>query len=157
MHMEIAKDSMVVFIDGTEVPGFLLYGLFPPDADPQSPALPDAVRSRRHDLTGPGWLIPIWTIPVTDWLTGDAWQTEVRRLLTSIVEQGARVAWLASEGAPYADPPWLFDPAEMSGGVYAYLTAAGRYACPLDPGRPWLTITNDELGQLRQDARSGSA
>lgn len=147
--MEKAKDSMVVFVDGAEVPGFLLYGLFPPGADPQPLALPAEIRSRRHDLTGPGWLIPIWTIPVTEWLTGDAWQADIRRLLTSIIEQGAQLAWLASEGAPFADPPDLFDPTEMSGGVYAYLTATGRYACPLDPGEPWQVVRDEEMLLLR--------
>ncbi|OYO13837.1 hypothetical protein CGZ98_05280 [Enemella evansiae] len=150
--MNLAKDSMVVFIDGTEIPGFLLHGLFPAYADPQPSALDAAARARRHDLTGQGWQVSIWTVPVAAWLTGDAWQAELRRMLGSIVEQGAEVAWLASEGAPYADPPWLFDPTEMSGGVYGFLTADGRYSCPLDPGQPWAVVSDDELEEVRRAA-----
>ena len=86
---------------------------------------------------------------MTEWLTGDAWQADIRRLLTSIIEQGAQIAWLASEGAPFADPPDLFDPTEMSGGVYAYLTATGRYVCPLDPGEPWQVVRDEEMLLLR--------
>ncbi|NNG20988.1 hypothetical protein HJ590_15750 [Naumannella sp. ID2617S] len=144
-----AKDTMQIFLNGEERPGFLLYGLFPADADPWPSALPAEALARRYDLDGDDWRVCLWTLPVTEWLTGAAWQSAISHLLTSICERGAKVAWLASEGAAYADPPWLFDPEEMSGGVYGYLTADGRYACPLDPGQPWAVVGDEEMGQLR--------
>lgn len=148
--MAQAKDTMVMFINGEERPGFLLYGLFPPNADPWPQEFSPEVLAQRYDLGDERWRVCLWTVPVTSWLTGAAWQASVSRLLGSIIEQGAEVAWLASEGAPYADPPWLFDPVEMFGGVYGFLTAAGHYSCPLDPGQPWVVVSDDELESVRR-------
>lgn len=147
-----AKDTMVVFVNGEEVPGFLLYGIFPAGADPWPSELPAQVLADRYDLDGVTWRVCIWTVRVTDWVTRAEWQAAVSRLLTSIIEQGAQVSWLASEGAAFVNPPWLFHPAKMSGGVYAYLTATGRYACPVDTGQLWTVVADQELQQLRLEA-----
>ncbi|MEJ2855486.1 MULTISPECIES: hypothetical protein [unclassified Saccharothrix] len=148
-----AREQLTVFVAGDEVAGFTVYGLarrhsrrvpaFPVDL------WPDGTNAEESLLHGETWEVPCWDVAVGSWPTGAAWLEAVRGTLEHVVEQGCVVAWLGGEGRPFCDPPGLFDPACMSGGVLASLTAGGDFRCPLDPDEPIKAISDTQMLELR--------
>lgn len=153
----LARDNLTIFVDGDEVPGIIVYGVFAlgsgrpvdfPAASWISHPEPCSFR-----LVGNEWEILTWEIPIDAWPTGERWKRAVRVTLQAMVDRGARVAWLGAEGLPFCDPPELFSPECMSGGVLGWLTDAGEYDCDLDPDRPIAYAADDTLLELRHYAR----
>lgn len=154
----LARDSLTIFVDGDEVPGFIVYGLFEPGSERPvdvpsgawiSPPEPGSFR-----LFGDEWEVLTWEIPIDVWPTGERWQRAVRMTLQAMVDRGARIAWLGAEGVPFCDPPELFSPDCMSGGVLGWMTDSGEYSCELDPDRPIARVADDDmLLKLRFHAR----
>lgn len=122
-----ARDALVVIVDGDEVPGITIYGLagrgrrraaaFPGEAWIGEPDIHEFV------LHGDAWEIIAWDLPILVWPTGNELRTAVRVALASLVGAGCSVAWVGAEGLPFYDPPGLFDPTCISGGVLAWMTA----------------------------------
>jgi hypothetical protein len=152
-----AREVLVIVADGEEVPGLTTYGLttragwrsseFPADAWVTAPEISEFM------LYGVTWGIMTWDVPITIWPTGDEFVRAVRRTLRAMIEGGCRVAWVGAEGFPFCDPPGLFDPACMSGGVLAWMTDAGDFDCPLDPDRPVTWVRDEVLLALRSHTR----
>ncbi len=92
--------------------------------------------------------VVVWDVAIVAWPTGQAWRDSVRRTLEALVDAGARVAWVGREGY-FCDPPDLFDPTFMSGGVLAAMTSGGEFRCAVDPDQALATLTDDELLRLR--------
>jgi hypothetical protein len=148
---------LVIVSDGEEVPGLTTYGLtarggwrsseFPSDAWVATPEISEFM------LYGVTWEVMTWDVPITIWPTGDEFVRAVRRTLNAMIEGGCRVAWVGAEGFPFCDPPSLFDPACMSGGILAWMTDAGDFDCPLNPDRPVIRVGDDVLLALRSHAR----
>ena len=67
---------------------------------------------------------------------------------------GCRVAWVGAEEIPFCDPPGLFDPACMTGGVLAW-PIDGSFGCPLDPDQPLTAASDEEMLQLRDRGELG--
>ena len=157
MTVRLVRDTLTVFIGGDEVPGLIAYGLtapetwedvgFPGDAWAAQPR-PEAV-----DLHGENWRVRGWEVPIEVWPTGLDFQTAVNRTLDALVRSGCRVAWIGAEGIPFCDPPGLFDPECMSGGVLAWMTDDGRFECPLDPDGEIAPVSDEELLRLRAYTR----
>ena len=157
MSSRLARDSLVVIVDGDEVPGITIYGLarrgerspvvFPDDGWFGGPALDEFV------LRGEAWEIPTWDLPILVWPTADGLAAALRVSLAAVIESGCSVAWVGAEGLPFCDPPQLFDPGCMSRGVLAWMTAQGQFGCALDPDGPISPISDHELLMLRQYAR----
>ncbi|MFI7068486.1 hypothetical protein ACIBL3_46385 [Kribbella sp. NPDC050124] len=147
---------LVVVDDGEEVPGLTTYGLttrygwhssvFPSDAWVGAPEVSEFM------LYGVTWEVMSWDVRVTIWPTGDEFVSAVRRTLRAMIDGGCRVAWVGAEGFPFCDPPGLFDPACMSGGVLAWMTDAGDFDCRMDPDRPVARASDEILLALRNHA-----
>lgn len=156
MSITPARDSLTIFVDGDEVPGLIAYGLrgsgpetacvFPSDAWIAQPA---ASESRLH---GEAWEVLVWEIPIVIWPTAADLREALRRTTGAMIEGGCRVAWIGAEGVPFCDPPLLFDPECMAGGVLAWMTDVGDYNCDLDPDSPLAPASNEVLGRLRGHA-----
>ncbi|WOC60882.1 hypothetical protein RI444_20690 [Paenarthrobacter sp. AT5] len=86
---------------------------------------------------------PIWTV-----------NRPPRPVPQSVVDAGCGVAWPSSEGYSFVDPPCLFLAEDMSGSVFAALTSAGEFFCPLDPDQPIRAISDDHLA-LCMNMRDG--
>lgn len=152
-----ARDALTIFVAGDEEPGLIAYGLstpqawrevgFPTDAWLASPEPESFV------LHGSNWRVHGWEVPIVIWPTGAAFQGAVRRTLEAMIRSGCRAAWIGAEGLPFCDPPGLFDPGCMSGGVLAWMTDDGRFECPLDPDRALAPVSDVDLLQLRAHAR----
>jgi hypothetical protein len=156
MTSTLARDSLVVIADGDEVPGITIYGLarrggwglvvFPAHVWFGEPAVDEFV------LRGDAWEIPTWDLPILIWPAVDGMAAALRVSLAAVIESGCSVAWVGAEGLPFCDPPQLFDPRCMSGGVLAWMTAAGDFGCGLDPNGPISPISDQQLSMLRQYA-----
>ncbi|MBW3615958.1 MAG: hypothetical protein KY439_11740, partial [Actinobacteria bacterium] len=83
------------------------------------------------------------------WPPREVWLRSVRATFEVLVNAGASVAWIGLEGF-FCDPPNLFDPAFMSGGVLAAMTSTGEFLCPLDPDEPVVALDDKELLRLRE-------
>ncbi|GAB3953379.1 hypothetical protein GCM10029976_093440 [Kribbella albertanoniae] len=150
----LARDAAVVIVDGDEVPGLSFYGLvgrgclgtfvLPAGEWPGDP------EARFYLLHGVAWEVANWDLPVVVWSTGGRFRDAIRQTLAAVIAAGCRVAWVAAEGFPFCDPPALFDPECMSGGVLAWMTAEGDFACPLDPDAPLPPVNDEQLMMLRQ-------
>jgi hypothetical protein len=153
----LTKESLTIFVDGEEVPGVIVYGLlaprseqnvtFPSDAWIASPEVED------FSLYGEGWKVLTWEVPVVLWPPAQQFQAAVRATLEAMVERGSRVAWIGAEGVPYCDPPDLFSPHCMSGGVLAWMTDSGDCSYSLNPDGPLTPVGDEVLLQLRHHAR----
>lgn len=157
MITPLARDALTIFVAGDEEPGLIAYGLTAPDAwrDAAFPAdvwLADP-EPGAFDLFGDRWRVHAWEVPIAIWPTGLHFQAAVNRTLDALIRGGCRVAWIGAEGVPFCDPPGLFDPECMAGGVLAWMTDDGRFDCPLDPDRVLAPVSNDELLKLRAHVR----
>ncbi|GAA3594615.1 hypothetical protein [Kribbella ginsengisoli] len=153
MTPPLARDSLTVFVGGEEMPGFIVYGLFPRGSHrPQFPSdawiLADEVRD--FTLIGEAWEVPRWDVPIAVWRTGAEFVAAVRTTFEALIAAGSRVAWIGAEGVPFCDAPQLFDVNCMSGGVLAWMTDDGAFGCPLEPDLPLIPVDDECLQMLRR-------
>ena len=152
--MEVpAREVLEVVWDGMAEPGVVVFGLYGaagPAAPPSFPheAWPLDTDVRSHLLHGNGWRVFEWDIRVGRWPTGETWRAAVGATLQSLVDEGAVVAWLGVEGR-FCDPPDLFDPACMPGGVLAVALPDKPLDCRVDPDEPLQTLSDEEMHALR--------
>jgi hypothetical protein len=153
----LARDSLTIFVGGEEVPGIIVYGLFavgserpvkfPVDAWVSAP------ETESFRLFGEGWEVLTWEIPIDLWPAGEQWRAALQATLQAMISRGCRVAWIGAEGVPFCDPPELFNPECMSGGVLAWMTDSGDSGGDLDPDHPIARVADDILLRLRIHAR----
>jgi hypothetical protein len=153
MSTRRARDSLIVVIDGDEVPGITIYGLAPrgsrsPVAFP-SEAWIAAPQVQEYTLHGETWEVPTWDVPIIIWPGAAELAAAVHVTLRAMIQAGCRVAWVGAEGVPFCDPPMLFDPTCMARGVLAWMTDDGQFDCPLDPDRPMAPVSDEHLQKLR--------
>lgn len=147
------RDALGIFWDGEEVPGITLYGLWPNVVKPEEPrfpedAWPSETEWRASWLFGLGWWVHIWDIRIAVWPTSAAWMDVVCTALQALRAGGATVAWGGLEGR-FADPPSLFDPAEMSEGVWIAVDVEGNTYGPPHLDAPFTTVSDATLLLLR--------
>jgi hypothetical protein len=159
-----ARETLTVFIDGEELPGVIVYGLRRPGLAPIDFPVHGWVLSHgphAFRLHGEMWEVLGWDLALGAWPNSQDWPGVVHRTLTALVAAGCAVAWLGAEGCPFSDPPDLFSPTWMDGGVLAALTSEGDFLCPMDPDEPLRHLRSEELEFLRArahglaDARDG--
>jgi hypothetical protein len=88
------------------------------------------------------WRILRRDVYILRWPSEDLWEEVVKKTLESFLSEGAIIAWGGSEGN-FVDPPSLFDPNEMPGSVWAYMTQDGAFICVAELGQEFATIPND--------------
>src|SRR5579884_2189815 len=150
-----AREQLVVIYEGEEWPGIIIYGLGAPGSiqrEAQEGLWEPGQTVHKFILHGEHWEVLLWELPLTYWPSGDMWQSRLRDTLIAMIANGAVVAWVGAEGILFSDPPYLFDPEHMSGGVLAWRTADGRTGGSLDPDQPLSPISDAEMLALRQYA-----
>ncbi|WP_179012990.1 hypothetical protein [Paenarthrobacter ureafaciens] len=156
-----ARTTMTVFWNAEEGQeekrGFIVFGLVDPDRLPGKsfpvdmwPAGTEVAETRLH---GESWEVKLWDVKISEFPHEPEWTEAVHATLKTVIDAGCRVAWVSSEGYPFVDPPHLFLAEGMSGSVFAALTSAGEFFCPLDPDQPIRAISDDHLALLREHAR----
>jgi hypothetical protein len=152
-----AREVLQVVWKGEFAPGVIAYGLRESETNLQ-PVFPFHLWPSEIDvgdwlLHGERWEILMWEIQVDRWPDPRAWKGVVKETLGRLIEAKAVVAWLGSEGGPFADPPDLFMPEHMTGGVLAALTDSGDFLCPLDLDAPLRRLPDSEMLTLRLASR----
>lgn len=153
----LARDALTIFVDGEEVPGLIVYGLAAPgqwrSVTFPSDSWPATRRIEESMLHGEAWQVAMWEVPIIIWPSAEELAGAARVSLKAMIDGGCRVAWIGAEGVPFCDPPQLFDPDCMSGGVLAWMTDVGDFECPLDPDRPLEPVGDDRLQSIRSHAQ----
>lgn len=148
-----ARDCLTIFVEGKEVPGLIVYGLAVLGSRHQTGFPSNAWRAVSqvdvYTLRGEAWEVGTWDVPIIIWPAREEFVAAVRLTLGAMIEGGCRVAWVGAEGLPFCDPPQLFDPDCMSGGVLAWMTDDGTFDCPLDPDSPLAPVPDAQLRVLR--------
>ena len=146
-----------VFVDGEELLGFIIYGLWRDASAPVGrielgPIEEGSLRAKRFMLYGDGWEICLYEVSFDR--PEHYWQavTGIEEALERMLQAGARAAWLGSEGLPFADPPDLFKPEWMEGGVLLARTAGGARFGRVDRVG-FEPLTNAEMERLDLAAR----
>ena len=155
--MPSTREALAVFWDGDEVPGILAYGYWRGASEPEvefPPSWPAGTEYRDGWLHNwqegdRDWRVLHRTIRLPEWPDRVQWKAAIERTLRAFLDAGARVAWLGIEGH-FVDPPDLFDPAEMTGGVWAALTPGGELRVLSDIDGSFTPLSDSELGRLRK-------
>lgn len=153
MNDMLTERNLGVFWDGDEVDGVLCYGLWRDHiaAEPLFPRVvwPQHTECRPWHLAGDGWIILLWTIRMAKWPLPGEWESTLRRTLQCFHDQGAVIGWCGIEGR-FVEPPLLFEPDEMSGGVYAASTADGWFRCAARLGSRFEALSDEDLRLLNE-------
>lgn len=143
------QESLGIFWEGEEVDGFTTYAFWRQDeALLPELILPRGVEGKSTVLRGPGWSVWLWAIRVIEWPSAGEWSSFVRGFLEQLTKQGASVAWCGLEGN-FVEPPELFDPSEMSAGVWAACLSPDRYFGPPGLCARFELLTDESLMMLR--------
>jgi hypothetical protein len=147
-----------VFIDGTEVLGFIVYGLWSGVLEPAMRIDYEALcltgaTIHPFRLIGDGWTILGCDIGFhsPDAYSGALSRTEA--LFDCILSLGAHVAWMGYEGLPFADPPRLFTDEWMEGGVLAGKTRDGVFRSGIDATTGHSPLNARQMSDLEEVAR----
>lgn len=145
---------MSVIRDGQQVSGLSFYALaggqeHRTDVAFPDEAWPEATEHSVSRLGEGGWRVLIWDVALPAWPANDAFTTAVDATFAAMLNAGSVVAWIGGEGY-FCDPPYLFLPERMSGGVLAAVTADGRAWLDLDPDAPLEPLSDAVLLELRQ-------
>jgi hypothetical protein len=73
----------------------------------------------------------------------------IKATLCSLVDDGFSAAWMGVEGL-FADPPWLFTPEMMTGGVLAACTRQTGYLTALQLDAPFRALEDADLTSIRE-------
>lgn len=145
-----------VFVDGVEKLGFILYGLWPVASRVGEPDFEDlasdAVAIRGFHLVGESWDIVGVECGFEDDSLYRGAVSNIEPWFDVLLACGAHVAWLGSEGLPFADPPDLFTTEWMEGGVLAAKTSDGRMVTGIS-SEGFTPLSGGEMTALEQVAR----
>lgn len=147
------ESLLKVFWDGDEVSGITTYGYWRGKVvrEPVFPKhlWPDDTLIKTSRLYGKEWEVYVCDIRVRTWPRPQDWEEVVSSTLKSIVKADAVVAWCGLEGL-FADPPSLFDPKEMSGGVYAVFSRTVGFQCYAYINSTFKALPDEELIKLQE-------
>ena len=149
----LTEQALGIFWHGEEVDGLILYAFWPGLTE-TAPPFPKAgwipgIEVKRGRLTGEGWTVFVWDVHVCQWPPKEQWGFLLEETLKALCRTGAVVAWCGLEGR-FVDPPSLFDPEEMSGGVYAFYIPQVGFRCTAWPGEEFAAVGDDELLNLHR-------
>lgn len=146
-----------VFVDGEERTGYILYALWPEGSAPSEQLDTRALGvgaaiARPFRLAGDGWNV----LGVDCAFASDPeYRNALDRIesqLDAIIEAGARVAWMGSEGLRFADPPDLFTLEWMEGGVLAGRTRESDLMSGIE-AEGFMPLSEHQMRVLEQAAR----
>lgn len=152
MTAQNTEESLSIFWDGEEVDGITVYGFFQ-DTNADQPILPNNIWNERCEvktskLFGENWSVWVWDIRIDKWPAKAEWIKTIEKTLKGMLNQGAIVSWAGLEGF-FVDPPDLFDPEFMSGGIWALYTKPEGFFCLADIGKPFKAIYDSILKKVR--------
>lgn len=150
------NEILTVFMDGEFVPGVMLYGLDSnaDDGEPCFPygAWPWLAGLKTFVLGGEHWRVRLWEIALPEIPSPELLWDATATTLGVLIDAGCLTAWMGLEGG-FRDPPSLFLPECMSGGVVAARSASGRQWGRFGTLRPFGQLSDEDLLALRIEAQ----
>ncbi len=149
-----AREILTVINGGEFRPGLSFYGLGRPGLhQPRFPqeVWPEETEYHVSRLHGDAWQVMVWDVALLRWPYGEEWWRALHATLAAFIDMCYLVAWVGGEGY-FCDPPDLFDPSCMSGGVLAAVTKEYDFTRTLDPNAPLRPLSDEQMLQLRQSA-----
>jgi hypothetical protein len=147
-----AREVLTIYWNGEENPGFTVHALRGriDESIPDLPPLdwPGDVETKPFLLHGEKWEVCAWDVRVDAWPSPGQFDQSVQELLCGLVADGFAVAWIGLEGH-FADPPSLFLPTTMAGGVLAACSRETGFLPAVELDTPLRAITDDYLLALR--------
>jgi hypothetical protein len=144
---------MTVYWDGEEATGFIVFALGGPQVKrPRTlPNLdwPVEFDVRSSTLTGERWKVAVWYVRVSAWPTARRFRDSIRQLLCGLVGEGYSAAWVGIDGS-FVDPPELFMPKAMSGGVLAACSDTTGFLEAVDLDEPFRALSDEDMLRLRE-------
>ncbi|HYX37137.1 MAG TPA: hypothetical protein VE954_28885 [Oligoflexus sp.] len=144
------EESLGIFWRGDEVDGITLYA-YGPGAELEDPSqaladlgLQDFTFKQATKLSGDSWTVHVLDVKVSRWPSAAQWPATIQRLLRALLGTKAQVAWAGLDEI-FAEPPSLFDPEKMQGGVWAALLANGHFSLAAQLGQPMVTLPREEM------------
>lgn len=147
------REVLTVIHDGLQVPGLSFYGLLKAGGQRREATFPSGVwpTDTEHSvstLRGKGWCVLVWDVALSTWPRADSFKAAIASTFSTMLKAGAVVTWIGREGY-FCDPPQLFSPEFMSGGVLAARSAGGSAWLDLDPDAPLAPLPDPVLTELR--------
>ena len=150
------NEVLTVYMDGEEVPGVMLYGLdsMANDSQPRFPgsAWPWLVARKTYVFGGKRWRVRLWEVALSAIPSPEILWNATSTTFGSLIDAGCLAAWMGLEGG-FCDPPSLFLPECMSGGVVAARSASGRQWGQFENLHPISPLSDEDLLALRSDAQ----
>jgi hypothetical protein len=106
---------------------------------------PKLTEAKSHKLFGENWVIWLWDVKFSE--IPNNWKKITEDTLRFFFEKNSIISWCGL-GGYFIDPPDLFDPKEMSNGVYAVVDANGVFICHSDLDSKYEALTDNELLML---------
>lgn len=147
-----AREVLTIYWGGEETAGFTVHALRgrSGETNPEL-ALPDwpgDVESKVSVLHGEGWEVAVWDVRVDAWPSQGEFEHSVQELLCGLVAEGFAAAWIGLEGY-FVDPPRLFLPEAMTGGVLAACSGETGFLPSVQLDLPLQAIADCGLLALR--------
>ena len=154
----MTEKSLGIFWEGEERAGLTIYGLFR-DEKVEAPTVPlylwpNGCECKSGKLSGEFWAVWLWDIRVDKWPKKTKWLNTLSRTLKTMIDQGATIAWAGLEGF-FAEPPNLFHPDYMSGGIWAIYMDNGNFICNAKIGEPFKVLEDTVLKHLFEHYSGG--
>jgi len=149
----ITKDILGIYWDSIlgEVDGQTFYVLFNENniTKPIFPLeiWPHGTEIKEQKIYGKNW--DIWIIDVKYSSIPENWKKTTKETLLYLIKNNASIGWCGLDGY-FSDPPGLFNPQEMSGGVYAALTLDNKFICHTDFYDEYKPLLDEELIMLKK-------
>lgn len=104
------------------------------------------VESKSQKIFGDDWVVWLWDVKFNDHPNG--WFDKTEKTLLYFIENQSVVSWCGLDGC-FSEPPGLFDPNEMSEGVYAAMGKDKNFICHTDFNDEYKNIKIEDLMKLK--------
>lgn len=147
-----AREVLTIYWGGEETAGFTVHALRGRSEEP-IPDLapldwPGEVEVKLTVLHGENWEVLVWDVRVDVWPSPGEFERSVRDVLCGLVAEGFSASWIGLEGY-FVDPPRLFLPEAMTGGVLAACSGETGFLPAVRLDLPLQAITDCGLLALR--------
>jgi len=153
----LTEKSLGIFWSGEEVDGITIYGIskesLAKPTQPISKIWSDRAEFKYSSLNGSDWVVRVCDIRILAWPSVSEWPSIIQSTLQAITDQGALVSWAAVEGC-FAEPPNLFDPESMGGGVWSIYSEEDGFYCPATLEKEMAYVDDEVILKFR--SRLGS-
>lgn len=103
------------------------------------------VEFKSQKIFGDDWVVWLWDVKFNEYQ--NEWLNKTEKTLLYFIENKAVVSWCGVDGC-FSEPPGLFDPGEMSEGIYAAMGNDKKFICHVNFNDEYNNLEIEELIKL---------